>query len=106
MILCYIFNVQTETANSARDSCLKNIIKNHNGSKFQGLMGRNFCAITVRSKKKPRNKRKSRRNKLKSLSGLENLYIEINKQQSQAQSDQCKMQMALGVFGNRLVKQK
>ena len=51
MILCYVFNVQTETANWARDSCLKNIIKNHNGQKFQNLMGRNFCVVMVRSQK-------------------------------------------------------
>ena len=53
MILYYDFSIQTETANQARDSNLKNIIKNHNGQKFQGLMGRNFCAIMVRSQKKP-----------------------------------------------------
>ena len=51
MILYYDFNIQTETANWDRESCLKNITKNYNGQKFQGLMGRNFCAVMVRSQK-------------------------------------------------------
>ena len=53
MILYSVSNIQTETANWARESCLKNIIKNHNGYKFQVLMGRNYCAI--RSKKEKKN---------------------------------------------------
>ena len=61
MILYSVSNIQTETANWARESCLKNIIKNHNGYKFQVLMGRTYCAIMVRGQKKKKKPQKQKK---------------------------------------------
>ena len=53
MILYYVFETAVSDPIGCVSLCVKNITKNYNGKKCQGLMGRNFCAIMVRSKKKP-----------------------------------------------------